>query len=58
MITKFSPLWNQFLEGLVNHDAGNGSYNGLSPKWNNLHPGRAWALEVQAARGNAERHTE
>lgn len=47
MITKFSPLWNLFLEGFGNHDPGNGRYNGLSPKWDTLHPGRAWALKCK-----------
>jgi hypothetical protein len=47
MITKFSPLWNLFLEGFGNHDPGAGRYNGLSPKWDTLHPGRAWALRCK-----------
>lgn len=47
MITKFSPLWNLFLEGFGNHDPGKGRYNGLSPKWDTLHPGRAWALKCK-----------
>lgn len=47
MITKFSPLWNLFLEGFGNHDPGAGRYNGLSPKWDTLHPGRAWALKCR-----------
>lgn len=47
MITKFSPLWNLFLEGFGNHDPGKGRYNGLSPKWDTLHPGRAWALKCR-----------
>ena len=47
MITKFSPLWNLFVEGFGNHDPGSGRYNGLSPKWDTLHPGRAWALKCK-----------
>ena len=43
LITEFSPLWNVFLEGFGNHDPGQGRYKGLAPKWDVLHPGRAWA---------------
>jgi hypothetical protein len=43
MITKFSPLWNLFLEGFGNHDPGNGRYQGFQPRWDAIHPGRQWA---------------
>ncbi len=43
LIARFSPLWNVFLDGFGNHDPGNGRYQGLVPKWDVLHPGRAWA---------------
>lgn len=43
LITRFSPLWNLLLDGFGNHDPGAGRYNGLIPKWDVLHPGRAWA---------------
>jgi len=45
LITEFSPLWNVFLDGFGNHDPGKGRYQGLAPKWDVLHPGRAWALK-------------
>jgi len=47
MITKFSPLWNLLVEGFGNHDPGAGRYNGLRPRWDTLHPGRAWALKCK-----------
>lgn len=43
MIAKFSPLWNLIVEGFGNHDPGAGRYNGLRPRWDTMHPGRAWA---------------
>lgn len=43
LISRFSPLWNLLLDGFGNHDPGAGRYNGLIPKWDVLHPGRAWA---------------
>lgn len=43
LITRFSPLWNILLDGFGNHDPGAGRYNGYIPKWDVLHPGRAWA---------------
>jgi Eco29kI restriction endonuclease len=43
LIAQFSPLWNVFLDGFGNHDPGKGRYQGLAPKWDVLHPGRAWA---------------
>lgn len=47
MIAKFSPLWNLVVEGFGNHDPGSGRYNGLCPRWDTLHPGRAWALKCK-----------
>jgi hypothetical protein len=47
MIAKFSPLWNLVVEGFGNHDPGSGRYNGLRPRWDTLHPGRAWALKCK-----------
>lgn len=43
LIARFSPLWNKLLDGFGNHDPGAGRYEGLSPRWDLLHPGRAWA---------------
>jgi len=43
LIAHFSPLWNRLIDGFGNHDPGAGRYNGLRPRWDVLHPGRAWA---------------
>lgn len=48
MITKFSPLWNLFVEGFGNHDPGKGRYEGLRPRWDLIHPGRGWAEKCKA----------
>jgi hypothetical protein len=47
LIGNFSPLWNRVLDGFGNHDPGNGRYNGKRPRWDVLHPGRAWAEKCQ-----------
>lgn len=47
MIAKFSPLWNLVVEGFGNHDPGSGRYNGLRPRWDTMHPGRAWAMKCK-----------
>jgi hypothetical protein len=43
LISTFRPVWNQLVDGFGNHDPGAGRYGGLSPLWDLLHPGRAWA---------------
>lgn len=43
LIANFNPLWNKLVDGFGNHDPGSGRYNGLRPRWDVLHPGRAWA---------------
>lgn len=47
LITKFAPVWNAWLDGFGNHDPGRGRYQGLRPRWDVLHPGRAWANRCQ-----------
>ena len=43
LITMFSPLWNQRLDGFGNHDPGKGRYNQQRSAWDEIHPGRPWA---------------
>jgi hypothetical protein len=43
LIAKFTPLWNSEVDGFGNHTPGKGRYEGLRPRWDVLHPGRAWA---------------
>ncbi|MEI6985156.1 MAG: Eco29kI family restriction endonuclease [Rhodospirillaceae bacterium] len=49
LITKFSPVWNIIVEGFGNHNPGSGRHRGKRPRWDVVHPGRAWA-ELCAAR--------
>lgn len=48
LITKFMPVWNSLVDGFGNHDTGRRRYEGLRPRWDVLHPGRAWAAKCQA----------
>lgn len=47
LITRYAPVWNSLLDGFGNHDPGAGRYNGLCPRWDVLHPGRAWAARCR-----------
>lgn len=47
LIARYSPVWNALLDGFGNHDPGSGRYNGLRPRWDVLHPGRAWATKCR-----------
>lgn len=47
LIAKFAPIWNTLIDGFGNHDPGKGRYEGMRPKWDVLHPGRAWAEKCQ-----------
>lgn len=54
MISRFSPLWNLVVEGFGNHDPGKGRYAGLRPRWDVVHPGRAWAENCKPREESAE----
>ena len=47
LIERFKPAWNRVLDGFGNHDPGKGRYAGMTPQWDTLHPGRAWASRLQ-----------
>lgn len=47
LIAKFNPMWNALIDGFGNHDPGKGRHAGLRPRWDVLHPGRAWADRCQ-----------
>ncbi len=53
LIARFSPLWNTLIDGFGNHDPGKGRHAGLRPRWDTLHPGRAWEGRLQARIENA-----
>jgi hypothetical protein len=54
VIQRFQPLWNQVVDGFGNHDPGAGRYRGMRPSWDELHPGRSWAIRCQAPRWTRE----
>jgi hypothetical protein len=47
LIAQFSPLWNVLVDGFGNHDPGRGRQQGMRPRWDTLHPGRAWASQLK-----------
>ena len=47
LISKFSPIWNNLIDGFGNHDPGSGRHAGLRPRWDVLHPGRPWAEKLK-----------
>ena len=47
LIERFSPLWNMVLDGFGNHDPGSGRHSQQKSLWDTLHPGRAWAGNLQ-----------
>jgi hypothetical protein len=47
LIAKFAPVWNTLIDGFGNHDPGKGRHQGMRPRWDVLHTGRAWAEKCQ-----------
>lgn len=43
LIAKFAPVWNAIVTGFGNHNPGKGRLKGARPRWDAVHPGRAWA---------------
>jgi Eco29kI restriction endonuclease len=58
LIAKFQPVWNNLIDGFGNHDPGRGRHAGLRPRWDVLHPGRAWADKCQPRVETAEQIAE
>lgn len=48
LIANFAPIWNNIIDGFGNHDPGRGRYEGMCPRWDVLHPGRAWAAKCKS----------
>lgn len=48
LIREHRPVWNAIVDGFGNHDPGKGRINGVRPRWDTLHPGRAWAIKYPA----------
>lgn len=47
LISRFAPVWNALVDGFGNHDPGTGRHLGMRPRWDALHPGRAWAMRCK-----------
>jgi hypothetical protein len=54
LISHYRPLWNAVVDGFGNHPPGSGREQGKKPRWDVLHPGRAWADKLQAAMSTEE----
>jgi hypothetical protein len=54
LLRKYRPLWNVVVDGFGNHDPGRGRYEGRRPLWDELHPGRPWAVRCSPAAKTAE----
>lgn len=46
IIARFTPVWNSLIDGFGNHNPGKGRHAGMRPRWDVLHPGRAWAMRL------------
>ena len=46
LIARFSPLWNQLVDGFGNNAPGAGREQGKRSRWDTLHPGRSAAARV------------
>lgn len=49
-IRLHKPVWNSLVDGFGNHDPGSGRHNSVISRWDALHPGRRWALNLQPRR--------
>ena len=46
LISKYTPVWNNLVDGFGNHDPGKNRARGIRPRWDTLHPGRGWATSL------------
>jgi hypothetical protein len=54
LIQRYKPVWNAALGGFGNHDPGSGRYNQKRSGWDEVHPGRPWAVNLQAGKSTAD----
>lgn len=47
LIAQYQPIWNVVVDGFGNNDPGSGRRNQRRSGWDTLHPGRAWAINLQ-----------
>lgn len=50
LVKSYTPVWNSYLDGFGDHHPGGGRLQGQRPAWDVLHPGRAWADQLQPNR--------
>ena len=55
LISKHAPVWNALVDGFGNHNPGKGRLSGMRPRWDTLHPGRAWAEQLPENPTTAEK---
>ena len=49
LIEHYRPVWNTIVEGFGNHAPGSGRSSMKRPRWDVVHPGRAWAEKLTPA---------
>ena len=49
LIEHYRPIWNTIIDGFGNHAPGAGRKDMKRPRWDILHPGRAWAKKLKPA---------
>ena len=54
LVEHYRPVWNVVIDGFGNHDPGAGRLGMKRPRWDVLHPGRAWAARLTAAESYEE----
>ncbi|ELQ12257.1 Eco29kI family restriction endonuclease [Pseudomonas syringae] len=54
IIARFTPIWNSLIDGFGNHNPGKGRHAGMRPRWDVLHPGRGWAVNLAERPETAE----
>jgi hypothetical protein len=50
LIHHLRPVWNVVVEGFGSHAPGGGRYRTARSDWDELHPGRPWALKQEPSR--------
>ena len=45
LIARYAPVWNSVIDGFGNHNPGGRRLTGMRPRWDEVHPGRAWAAK-------------
>jgi len=49
LVEYYRPVWNVLIDGFGNHPPGRGRKDMKRPRWDIIHPGRAWAATLRAA---------